>query len=419
MDINIKLEIDKEFYSIMQELSVFHNVFLSLWKTGKPLFTDEINTAAVYLDENGECLRFVFNQDFWNSIDRYTKAFVICHECLHVILNHGYRSKQFDHEIANYALDVAVNHMLVNNFGFIREKINDWEKYCWVDTVFKDKCVSDDKNFEYYYNLIKSSPTNYKKLYQVDYHDKLPELDASSSVNKTIAGSLGGSVDNEGNMSSEKDFIPGVGGDENLTEGNKSKVFQKEKSNPSAFWDRILKDIEKKVITKSTSQFVFKNRRLNSLSTSFLLPNDYETDVKQVSKPDIYLFLDCSGSCYHLCDKFFKLAGTIDENKYNVKLFSRTTTVKEIVKDSLGQYQVPKMGGSDNFSCIENYIQMALKNKTINKYPIVIHFTDGGDCARKIVNPEKPEQWYWLLSKNGMLSKIPSSCKNIYYINEI
>ena len=45
----------EEFYTLMQDLSIFHNVFLALWKMSNPVFVDEIPTAAVRFDEEGNC----------------------------------------------------------------------------------------------------------------------------------------------------------------------------------------------------------------------------------------------------------------------------------------------------------------------------------------------------------------------------
>ena len=43
---------------------------------------------------------------------------------MHVILNHGHRSKDSKNKnAANVAMDIVVNHLLVDRFGFIREKI--------------------------------------------------------------------------------------------------------------------------------------------------------------------------------------------------------------------------------------------------------------------------------------------------------
>jgi predicted metal-dependent peptidase len=172
------------------------------------------------------------------------------------------------------------------------------------------------------------------------------------------------------------------------------------------------------VIIKTQPQFVFKNRRMTFLDKKFMIPNEYDNEIKSVIRPDILLFLDCSGSCASIRGLFFDLAKTIDPKKYNVRLFSRTTEVREIFKDKEGKYKVPNIGGSDDFRCIERHIQRELQEGKLKKYPIVIHFTDGGDCSNIRVKPEKPEFWYWMLQGNNR-RWIPKECKHIYGINQI
>ena len=122
---------------------------------GKPVFSDQIDTAAVKFNKHGQFIEFIFNKKFYDSLDLKNKLFVICHEALHLILNHGLRGKDSNNRTAaNASMDVVVNHLLVNKFGFIREKIKDQDKYCWVDTLFKNKKnISSDESFEFYYNL--------------------------------------------------------------------------------------------------------------------------------------------------------------------------------------------------------------------------------------------------------------------------
>ena len=92
---------------------------------GKPVFTDRIQTAAVQFDKEGNYLMFLLNEKFWNECDEYKKIFVICHEALHIILNHGKRFQEKENpKIFNIAVDIVVNHSLVKDFGFIREEID-------------------------------------------------------------------------------------------------------------------------------------------------------------------------------------------------------------------------------------------------------------------------------------------------------
>jgi predicted metal-dependent peptidase len=407
----------EEFYELMQELSIFHNVFLALWKMSTPIFVDHISTAAVSFDQDGKCLNFLFNPEFWDSIDPYTKSFVICHECLHVILNHGVRSKGAVPSLANVALDVAVNHMLVNNFDFDRSRIADWDTYCWVDTVFKEdkyNFVTVNENFEYYYDILSRTKIDISSLLLVDNHDELPE------EIQDIIDEIKNQLSEEDIKDFQEKLDEGGKGKigENLITGTATDIFKEKEKKVAKFWDKVLKDIKVKEIIKTQSSFVFKNRRLANLNSSFMIPNEYETEIRGIIKPDIHLYLDCSGSCHNLRQLFFDLGKTIDPKKYNVRLFARTTQVKEMFKNKAGSYIVNAIGGSDDFRCIENHIQKELKEGKIKQYPVVIHFTDGGDCSGVMVEPEKPERWYWMLHGTNK-QWVPKACEHVYDISQI
>ena len=100
----------------------------------------EIPTACVRFDKAGQTIDFLINHDYWNTLTNEQKKFVICHECLHVILYHGLRiNNLFDNDlnIANQALDIVVNHLLIDRFDFNRSDVDPDNKLCWVDTVFQ------------------------------------------------------------------------------------------------------------------------------------------------------------------------------------------------------------------------------------------------------------------------------------------
>jgi predicted metal-dependent peptidase len=412
----------QDFYEVVQELSVFNNVFLTLWKLGKPVFTNEIETACVTFDKEGKELYFYFNPDFWNSINLYNRSFVIAHECLHVILKHGYRALESIPRVANMALDVAVNHSLINNFGFNYDFIDSAQNLCWVSTVFPDKKVDDDKSFEYYYDLmLENNEINggaESKLILVDDHSGL-----SSMCDEDFEDLLDKIMDNLDSQDLEElkshykeNFDRGVPG-EPPEPGQLNDVFAARKK-ASKFWDKVLKSIQKKEVIKLEQQFVFKNRRMQFLDKNFMLPHDYEEIKMKHSVPDIHLYLDCSGSCANLAKVFFDLGSSIDSKKYKVRYFSRTTRVTELFKDKNGNFPAFGIYGSDDFGCIERHIQDELSMGKIKSYPVVIHFTDGYDCSGRIVKPEKPQNWYWML-KGNYRNWIPRDCENIFNIDSI
>ena len=163
----------EEFLNIAASLERFHGVFSKFWNLGEPAFTEAIPTAAVSFSDE-EDVEFLINPKFWDTLSDYHKQFIVCHECLHVLLNHDIRGKDVDKQlrsVANVAMDVSINHMLIDKFGFVREKIEGWENYCWLDTVFKDMDVEalPNMHFEYYFNLLKSG-IDMSDLSLVDVH---------------------------------------------------------------------------------------------------------------------------------------------------------------------------------------------------------------------------------------------------------
>ena len=85
---------NEEYFQISDYLQDMHEIFYKFWNLSKPVFDDSLPTAGVYFNQDGEYIQFKFNSEFWAKLKTsYNRAFVIAHECLHVILNHGRRAK--------------------------------------------------------------------------------------------------------------------------------------------------------------------------------------------------------------------------------------------------------------------------------------------------------------------------------------
>lgn len=147
---------------LTSSLEKHHAIFYKLWEVGTPRLTDEIETACVKFDEEGYCIEFLFNRDLWDEFEDEERLFIICHECLHLILNHGKRSvgvadkdDQFKQQCLNIAMDFVINHMLTFHFNFERKKLGSFfEGLCWIDVFFDKK---DTENKEYYYKVYDDS----------------------------------------------------------------------------------------------------------------------------------------------------------------------------------------------------------------------------------------------------------------------
>ena len=414
-----------EWFEISRGLEPHHAVFYQVWQMGKPVFDETIPTACVQFDQNGNFILFRFNPEFWESCSSEKKLFVIAHEAVHVVLNHGSRAKDagINSRAANVAMDLVVNHTLIKNFGFDRKVVDENNEYCWIDTVFPDKKPEPPTNetFEYYYNL-------FEKVYgdggpgdgenggfsTVDDHSTMAS--ASSDDMKKVIENLNESLSSEEKESLkstvEKHFQKdptensqagtGTGGQWTFIAEKKVKKKQK--------WETVIKKWARKhmkMSDKDVEQWARLNRRLVMLPRDMILPSEMEVDdyENEKNKIDVWFFLDTSGSCWNLKDRFFAAAESLPDDRFNVRLFCFDTAVQETTLASRQVYG----GGGTAFSIIENHIQMLMKKESC-KYPSVFVITDGyGDHIR----PAEPDKWHWFLTEYSTKSYIPSTC-NFY-----
>jgi hypothetical protein len=413
---------NEEWFEISRALEVHHAVFYKVWQMGKPVFNEDIDTAAVQFDENGEFIWFHFNPHFWKRLQFKDKVWVICHEALHIVLNHGVRTRDahgINRRAVNAALDVVVNHSLWANFGFERDQVEGWEDYCWVDTVFKNKnpLPPADEQFEYYYNL-------FDKVYgdagpgegepgTVDDHAMMGQ----GSGDKIIDGLNEGLSDAE--KASLKNMIDkhfqapppqeaknqkaGTGTGGQWVFAAPGKVKRKKK------WETVIKKWSKKYLIekdKDVEQWARLNRRMTMLPKDMFLPSEMEVedDEKDKKKIKVYFFLDTSGSCWGLKDRFFTAAESLPPDRFDIRLLCFDTQVQETTLESRKIYG----GGGTSFSILENYIQKEVSAGDKGGYPeAVFVITDGyGDN----IKPAKADRWYWFITEGGTKSYIDKDC---------
>lgn len=401
----------EEYLSISNDLEIHHAIFNRLWALGKPTFDEKIPTAAVFFDKVGETLDFKINPIFWSTLSSTQKLFVICHECLHVILNHGRRiSSCASLALANQALDIVVNHALIERFGFQRSEVDPDNKYCWVDTVFQGAEVIPpaDKYFEYYYNLLlKQFPDaiNANAVVTVDAHGEMGDFsDLIDKLNQELDPEVKEGFKDL--VEREKKESPEEGSQGRGAQGGTQWKFVKiEKVVRKKKWETVITRWSLKYLKeREEEQWARTHRRMYGMDHSFFLPAEYEVEEGEKDRIQVYFFQDTSGSCVHLAERFFKAAATLSPEKFDVKLHCFDTRVYET---SLATGKLYGFGGT-TFTCIERYIQSQLSAGKISKYPpAVFVVTDGlGDY----VKPQLPKNWYWFLSYN-YTHCIPNECK--------
>lgn len=409
---------DDEFFEISRNLQDKHAIFYKFWELGAPRFTESISTACVTFDKEGFQTGFYFNPDFWENNDQYSREFFIAHEMLHIILNHGARAKDSSKQMKdmiNIAMDVVVNHTLVNKFGFHRSKINNADNYCWVDTVFSDEEVPDDKTFEFYFNKIKDEFEEMGGMPDlVDDHEGFWGEGELKDVIKELNEFLDDfekdetleEVIKEHYNEDEEDKESDKGGSKGRSaNGTGSWVFlsQTKKVKKKRKWEEVIKNWASPYLKsdyKEVEQWARVPRRMEFFHNrvgqeNIYLPSDMDVEdlYEDDTKIEVYFFLDTSGSCWDLKDRFFKAAESLPEDRFQVRLFCFDTSVKETTLASRRIYG----GGGTRFDIMESHIQKVMREEKV-KYPHAIFVITDGDGGP--VSPMHPDRWYWFLEDN-------------------
>jgi predicted metal-dependent peptidase len=406
-------EYRKEFFDIARQIEKHHNLFYAMWSKGVPEWDSSIPTACVKFDKNTLYpLKFIFNPEFWDQCDLYKRAFIISHECLHILLRHGTRAKDIfnneNMEAINISTDIAINHILVNSFGFDREKIEGWEKYCWVDTVFEDRIVNDSLSFEQYLRELKSEGVGNKcsncgtvDVHSFCDHDESDNLIASQIeefINDVIAPHME-------DIESLNQKIKQDAGDES---GIFKKVEYREYVAPSRKWENIIKKWKRKgsSLADDSCKWTKVNRIYSSLPEDFCLPSDSDGEDFSPNRINIALFMDISGSCANYIDYFLRACRSIPKKRFTMNTYVFDTSVYKIDIDN---YK-PKVGGGTSFHVIQSEVEkLTSSGKKIDKIFVI---TDGGAThSDKYLNITN---WHWFLVEETSKynrDKIPHECK--------
>lgn len=380
-----------DYYALSNQLLEFHEIFYKFFTIGRPTFTDKIPTAAVaFHKKNGKFFQFLFNPGFWDSLDNYERCFVIAHECLHVILNHGLRGKDGDKRRTAIAIDLIVNYILTNNLGL--KPTPKLLEGCFFETIFKDpKIVPKNKSFEFYYNYLAEHPENIQDNVCVKDHDYLMEIDYQTLM-EHIFDNQNLSDAQKKELKDKIDAQLRQAGTESLD--NIMEIYKTAKKRLNFAWERMVGTFVKSQLSKymkevNAANWVKEDRRTALLPSDVMLP--LYANEKPEFKYDMWFFTDCSGSCTHLVDQFTQVARSIPEKLFNVKYHIFDTQVKEW--DINKTYA--EAGGGTCFQCISTYIDNKVK-KEGSKYPkIVFVITDGAGTP---VQPAYPRNWNWILS---------------------
>lgn len=380
--------------SLAIRLQYHSELFRTFWDWSDINFTDSIPTACVEFDSSlGTPIQISINPSFWDSLDAESQAFVIAHELMHILLNHGVRYKpdKYDIRKVNIAEDIVIDHMLEDYLSFNRQILHPFlqNQICWIDTVFPNRSdILKDQTVNYYYDKL---PTDYNGISEFDIHKFSETAEAVEEFLKAT-----GIKD----MAEMDDIISNVLSQAAGTGKGGAIQLQKKHVKPKQKWESVVKEWEA-MATKFTIKHVERwdryNRRFQDVLSSMSdvkLPTtvDMLDDYIEKNRLDVFFFLDVSGSCYSYKDRFYAAAKSLDPKRFNLRLFSFDTQVTALDIDKWKVYG----GGGTRFDIIEQKVQEVIKKDGLKKYPHVWNLSDGYGNS---VHPEKPERWNWFMTK--------------------
>lgn len=444
-----------EFFYIKKEISECSSFYATLYNLAHCEFSEDIPTACITFDKEGNTLNMKINPTFWDGLNETAKTFVVLHELSHVVYDHPKRfvHLQLDFELANIASDIVINHNLYRNYGIVRENF-DWEKYCWVETCFKDsKVIPDpDRSFEFYYNLLNEN-RNQPDVELLGSHSngEEPSEDNESSNNPSTEKDIDGEkaeMDDFGNIKPKPkkpgkedkpeisdlmkeiieqnpELVEEFNGDPSIeslgfdpikeTSGHTPKMQTERSGKEAEFqmqelpnFDKLMKiltpPVKKKYREEENETWVGTHRRYMSYldnNPQVSLPNIYYSQkLLPPKKKNVWIFIDNSGSCSGMFHTFSTIAVSLMKSKeVECRGFTFGDTCDEIkLSDKM---HISFYAGNDGgFDCIENKIKNIMTKEKIAYPDNIVVLSDGGAefrCINKLVNPKA---WIMLINNN-------------------
>jgi predicted SprT family Zn-dependent metalloprotease len=433
-----------EYFKIKQKIEECDSFYAALYNLTEVVYSNDVETACISFDKNGNSLNMKINPIFWNSLNETAKTFVVLHELYHVVYDHGKRIINLggDFHLGNIASDIVINHHIYEKVGINREDF-DWKRFCWVETCFSDEDnVPTDKHFEFYYNkLSKQSNINEKEL--LGTHSNGEDLDNENSskhqseetnddksdfspdnFSETIKDILEQNPELIDEIAKSPDFAKL--GDElkehlpihpNLGEKHSGLKADFIKSDEKPNFNKLMKLLvpkKKDKVDEDLEMWVGTHRRYSAFlkqNRNILLPNIKEEEVfSGKDKKEVWIFMDSSGSCHGMFHVFSNIVmSLLKEKNIHCRAFAFGDDCEEVdVKNhKIGFYS----GNAGGFDCIEEKI-LEIKKKEKIKYPDnVVVLSDGGVTFGIKNSLEKPKNWILLINNDHCKQLTPPGGK--------
>jgi len=431
--------------SIFNDVKFFVRKFDSLLYTFlnelvEPMFSKKIPTAAVAFSRKDAavCIQFLFNKEFWDSLNYNEKNFVFTHEVSHVIFRHGIRGQQYlnslpkkkrNFKLLNICQDICINHIIVDQYmkdvPFSAMPL--LKGLCFVETVFEKEhhhLIKKGESFQYYYEKyielygLDKMPENVRLL---DIHgigedgvsideaeltdEELEDLEELfEEIEKSMEESNSSMDKLEEELAGKSFSING----EYFSENKKAKEIQRGKSLDDLFKVVIKKAFAIKYdITKKSNWFGFNRRTSGALariSPDLTLPVTAEKRKEIPKRHKVLVYLDVSGSCKSYSERFMTLVASLPEEKYetDINVFADRVTQVSVSKTQAKKvFNYSHAGFGTN---INNVIMHARKKMDKNKFDAVFVLTDGHYSDINYDKTHDYSNWYFFMTPSHRLN---------------
>lgn len=387
---------------ISSDLEQFHRVFDVFWGLSEIYFsppTRSLKTACVTFPPGGKS-HMIISKAFWDSLNADEKLFVILHECLHVMLDHGMRNAAnipgATHKLINIAQDITINEIIVDMFGFARGLMKDWRKYCWIETCFADPSIIDrNQPFEYYLRKLIENPPP-EGMDSMDEHGDLGGYDDGDP--DPLAQALGEHL----TWDELQAMIKSLGKEDGRGIGlSPFNVILENRTPAKVDFNKIVAKLKRNAKSKEHREidsFAREPRRFGG--SRMILPGRLETQPHK-HKLITALFFDVSGSCMPYFNVFNSVreAFAKEEKLFDIRTFAFDTRVFEVKPG-----EKLAIGGGTSFDIIEAQCQKIVAED--GRYPdCVVIITDG---AGNRVAPQHPGRWIWLMTPGATRTYVDS-----------
>jgi predicted metal-dependent peptidase len=396
---------DKVISKIKCDLLLNQQFFgLILSKINVILLDQDDDHALAYTDGKSICF-------YRNHIEDCTIEnikFVLCHEIMHLLLNHLIRRNDKHPIIWNFATDYIVNYLLKHNKKLVGttykdDPIGEMPTHCLYDSKY-----NENWNAESIYNdLLENGGSSDGKL-QISSLIIQDNRDIKTDYHPQSAGDKGEVSDRN-----SKEFIIDICSNLNKICSKSeipsciSRLFEKF-SNINYNWKAILYSYVKTLLSQSTSTWKKPSRRSVSLDT--YLPNINKTKHFKCN-----IAIDTSGSMDYddindVISNIYSMCNQMQSFTMNIFTFSgicHTDSLITITEKDTNKLQ--KLELKSNWSTnIKAAFQFVEDNKQLKDSDVFICMTDGYDNIENLVY-KKPLIWC-ICNNNNFIN--PSKCYN-------